>query len=146
MKFLGWYEKPETLYIAMEYLSEGGLAKHIGSPLLQETIPARLGILIMTTPTIPPPAMAKFSENTKELVAEVPAGQLITIITIPTIPPLAIARSSQNTKETRPRIPIITGPTLPSVNLSRLLRKVLQQLQHLYRTTLSDLKSLKFEK
>ena len=38
MKFLGWFEKPETLYIAMEYLPERDLTKHIGSPLEQETV------------------------------------------------------------------------------------------------------------
>ena len=38
MKFLGWYENPETLYIAMEYLPEGDLTKHIGSPLPQATV------------------------------------------------------------------------------------------------------------
>jgi len=38
VKFLGWYENPETLYIAMEYLPEGDLTKHTGSPLPQETV------------------------------------------------------------------------------------------------------------
>ena len=38
MKFLGWFEKPETLFIAMEYLPEGDLTKHLGSPLPQETV------------------------------------------------------------------------------------------------------------
>ena len=38
MEFLGWYEEPETLYIAMEYLKEGDLTKHIGTPLPQETV------------------------------------------------------------------------------------------------------------
>ena len=38
MKFLGWYEKPETLYIVMEYLPEGDLTKHIGSLLPQATV------------------------------------------------------------------------------------------------------------
>ena len=38
MGFLGWYEKPETLYIAMEYPLEGDLTKHIGKPLQQETV------------------------------------------------------------------------------------------------------------
>ena len=38
MKFLGWYEKPETLYIAMEFLPEGDPTKHIGSSLLQGTV------------------------------------------------------------------------------------------------------------
>jgi len=38
VKFPRWYEKPETLYIAMEYLPEGDLTKHIGSPLPQETV------------------------------------------------------------------------------------------------------------
>ena len=40
MKFLGWFEKPESLYIAMEYLPEGDLARHLGSPLPQETVQA----------------------------------------------------------------------------------------------------------
>ena len=38
MRFLGWFEKPETLYIAMEYLKEGDLTKHFGTPLHQETV------------------------------------------------------------------------------------------------------------
>lgn len=38
VKFLGWYENPETLYIAMEYLPEGDLTKHTGSPLPQATV------------------------------------------------------------------------------------------------------------
>ena len=38
MEFLGWFEKPETLYIAMEYLEEGDLGKHIGMPLPRETV------------------------------------------------------------------------------------------------------------
>ena len=40
MEFLGWYEEPETLYIAMEYLPEGDLTKHISTraPLPQETV------------------------------------------------------------------------------------------------------------
>ena len=38
MKFLGWYEDPETMYIAMEYLEEGDLTKHTEAPLLQETV------------------------------------------------------------------------------------------------------------
>ena len=38
MKFLGWFETPETLYIAMEYLPEGDLTKHLSSPLPQETV------------------------------------------------------------------------------------------------------------
>ncbi|PUU76166.1 kinase-like domain-containing protein [Tuber borchii] len=38
VEFLGWYENPETLYIAMEYLPEGDLTKHIGSPLPQATV------------------------------------------------------------------------------------------------------------
>ena len=38
MQFLGWFEEPETLYIAMEYLEEGDLTKHTGTPLLQETV------------------------------------------------------------------------------------------------------------
>ena len=38
MEFLGWFEEPETLYIAMEYLEQGDLAKHIGTPLPQETV------------------------------------------------------------------------------------------------------------
>ena len=38
MEFLGWFEEPETLYIAMEYLKEGDLTGCIGTPLLQETV------------------------------------------------------------------------------------------------------------
>jgi len=38
VRFLGWFEKPETLYIAMEYLPEGDLTKHLGSPLQQKTV------------------------------------------------------------------------------------------------------------
>jgi len=38
VKFLGWFDEPETIYIAMEYLPEGDLTKHIGSPLQQETV------------------------------------------------------------------------------------------------------------
>ena len=38
MEFLGWFEKPETLYIAMEYLKEGDLSKHIGMPLPREIV------------------------------------------------------------------------------------------------------------
>ncbi|PUU76163.1 kinase-like domain-containing protein [Tuber borchii] len=38
VEFLGWFDKPETLYIAMEYLPEGDLTKHIGSPLPQATV------------------------------------------------------------------------------------------------------------
>jgi len=38
VKFLGWFEESETLYIAMEYLPEGDLTKHVGSPLQQETV------------------------------------------------------------------------------------------------------------
>ncbi|PWW73102.1 kinase-like protein [Tuber magnatum] len=38
VEFLGWFEEPETLYIAMEYLEEGDLTRHIGTPLLRETI------------------------------------------------------------------------------------------------------------
>ncbi|KAG0133636.1 kinase-like domain-containing protein, partial [Tuber indicum] len=38
VEFLGWFEEPETLYIAMEYLEEGDLTKHIGAPLPQETV------------------------------------------------------------------------------------------------------------
>ncbi|KAG0643272.1 kinase-like domain-containing protein [Tuber brumale] len=38
VEFLGWFEEPETLYIAMEYLEEGDLTKHIGTPLPQETV------------------------------------------------------------------------------------------------------------
>jgi len=40
VKFLGWFEEPETLYIAMEYLPEGDLTKHLGSPPQQETVQA----------------------------------------------------------------------------------------------------------
>ena len=38
MKFLGWFEEPETLDITMEYLPEGDLTKHLGSPLQQDTV------------------------------------------------------------------------------------------------------------
>ena len=38
MEFLGWYEEPETLYIAMEYFKEGDLSKHMGTPLPEETV------------------------------------------------------------------------------------------------------------
>ena len=38
VEFLGWFEEPKTLYIAMEYLKEGDLTKHIGAPLPQETV------------------------------------------------------------------------------------------------------------
>jgi len=38
VEFLGWFEEPEALYIAMEYLEEGDLTKHISVPLLQETV------------------------------------------------------------------------------------------------------------
>ncbi|PUU79034.1 kinase-like domain-containing protein [Tuber borchii] len=38
VEFLGWFEEPETLYIAMEYLAEGDLTQHIGAPRLQETV------------------------------------------------------------------------------------------------------------
>ena len=38
MKFLGWFEESETLYIAMGYLPEGDLTKHVGSPLQQGTV------------------------------------------------------------------------------------------------------------
>jgi len=38
VEFVGWFEEPETLYIAMEYLEEGDLTMHIGTPLSQETV------------------------------------------------------------------------------------------------------------
>jgi len=38
VEFQGWFEEPETLYIAMEYLEEGDLTMHIGTPLSQETV------------------------------------------------------------------------------------------------------------
>ena len=38
MEFLGWFENTETLYIAMEYLKEGDLSKHIGTLLLRGTV------------------------------------------------------------------------------------------------------------
>ncbi|KAG0133629.1 kinase-like domain-containing protein [Tuber indicum] len=38
VEFLGWFEEPKTLYVAMEYLPEGDLTKHIGAPLPQETV------------------------------------------------------------------------------------------------------------
>jgi len=46
VKFLGWFEEPETLYIAMEYLPEGDLTKYIGSPLQQETVQAISGQIL----------------------------------------------------------------------------------------------------
>ena len=38
MEFLGWFEGPEILYIAMEYTKEGDLSKHMGTPLPQDTV------------------------------------------------------------------------------------------------------------
>ncbi|CUS11453.1 unnamed protein product, partial [Tuber aestivum] len=38
VEFLGWFEEPETLYIAMEYLEEGDLAGHRGGSLPQEIV------------------------------------------------------------------------------------------------------------
>jgi len=38
VEFFGWFEEPETLYIAMEYLEKGDLTRHIGTPLPQETV------------------------------------------------------------------------------------------------------------
>lgn len=38
MKFLGWFEDHDTLYIAMEYLEMGDLRRHIGKPLPQKTV------------------------------------------------------------------------------------------------------------
>jgi len=38
VKFLGWFEEPTNLHIAMEYLEEGDLTKHIGKPLPQDTV------------------------------------------------------------------------------------------------------------
>ena len=38
MKFLGWFDNPEILYIVMEYLPEGDLTKHAGLPLRQATV------------------------------------------------------------------------------------------------------------
>ena len=38
MEFLGWFEDPETLYIAMEYLEEGDLTNHMDTPLPQGTV------------------------------------------------------------------------------------------------------------
>ncbi|CUS11445.1 unnamed protein product, partial [Tuber aestivum] len=38
VQFLGCIEEPETLYIAMEYLEEGDLTKHTGTPLPQITV------------------------------------------------------------------------------------------------------------
>ena len=35
---MGWFEEPETLYIAMEYFKEDDLSKHMGTPLLQENV------------------------------------------------------------------------------------------------------------
>ena len=40
MKLLGWFEEPKILCIAMEYLPEGDLTKHLGSRLQQVTIQA----------------------------------------------------------------------------------------------------------
>ncbi|PUU72975.1 kinase-like domain-containing protein [Tuber borchii] len=36
VRFLGWFERPETLYIAIECFQEGDLAQHIDRPLPQE--------------------------------------------------------------------------------------------------------------
>ncbi|KAG0124693.1 kinase-like domain-containing protein [Tuber indicum] len=38
VEFLGWFEQPANLYIAMEYLEEGDLTKHIGRPSPQDTV------------------------------------------------------------------------------------------------------------
>ena len=38
MEFLGWFEEPETLYLAMEYFDQGDLSKHTGMPLPQRTV------------------------------------------------------------------------------------------------------------
>ncbi|PUU73756.1 kinase-like domain-containing protein [Tuber borchii] len=38
VEFLGSFEEPETLYIAMEYFQEGDLTKHISTPLSQWTV------------------------------------------------------------------------------------------------------------
>ncbi|CUS12982.1 unnamed protein product, partial [Tuber aestivum] len=38
MQFLGWYERNETLYIAMEYIEMGDLRKHISKPLPEKTV------------------------------------------------------------------------------------------------------------
>ncbi|RPB00549.1 kinase-like protein [Choiromyces venosus 120613-1] len=38
VRFLGWWEEPETLYIAMEYLEHRDLTKHMGTQLPQETV------------------------------------------------------------------------------------------------------------
>ncbi|PUU79622.1 kinase-like domain-containing protein [Tuber borchii] len=38
VEFLGWFEEPETLYIAMEYFKEGDLSRHTCAPLPQETV------------------------------------------------------------------------------------------------------------
>ena len=38
MEFLGWFENPEALYIAMEYLKESDLTRCISMPLLRETV------------------------------------------------------------------------------------------------------------
>ena len=38
MEFLGWFEQPETLYIAMEYVEGGDLTQHTGTPRPQETV------------------------------------------------------------------------------------------------------------
>ncbi|KAG0640816.1 kinase-like domain-containing protein [Tuber brumale] len=38
VELLGWFEGPANLYVAMEYLEQGDLTKHIGIPLPQDTV------------------------------------------------------------------------------------------------------------
>ncbi|RPB00560.1 kinase-like protein, partial [Choiromyces venosus 120613-1] len=38
VKFLGWFEDRNTLYITMEYLEKGDLGRYIGKPLEQEAV------------------------------------------------------------------------------------------------------------
>ncbi|CUS12983.1 unnamed protein product, partial [Tuber aestivum] len=38
VEFLGWFEDPNTLYIAMEYLEMGDLRRYMGKPLPQKTV------------------------------------------------------------------------------------------------------------
>ena len=38
MEFLGWFEEPETLHIAMEYIEEGDLTNHVSTLLPPETV------------------------------------------------------------------------------------------------------------
>ncbi|PUU73753.1 kinase-like domain-containing protein, partial [Tuber borchii] len=38
VQFLGWFERPETLYIEIDFFQEGDLAQHIDRPLPQATV------------------------------------------------------------------------------------------------------------